>query len=727
MEKQVIFRDRQELQSADLNAGETYTADSLQHLTQDAITAGLAFTGGLVAAASATEITVSTLRFYNDGTVYVAEDAQTLNLFQYLPLVTQRVVAVVVWGQQTDTNVEPRDFLIDLTTGATQPQAVAMQRLNAANVNLLPGAESADPQPPVIQTATLAIAYVYLTPTGIERVDMQDAFLLPNLADHDQRVTTLENWQAQAEPRISSIATDLSALANKTTELAPRAVMMEMAADIGRLKDRLNLPSSYASYQSDGFASADLTDPAVAGYTARVDKGLHFPFAAQAVAPLALFNPYDAGIYRTADGLVLPAFDSRPRIQTDGYSGDISISQYQVQAQTIREYTTVKKFAHYGYGYNYYSHWWRNAWYRNATLVERMLQPVVWRKGYYTTETEHHYELKTTTTNYNGAIIAQSVLVANAMWLTRLGLKFTAIAANGDVMVAICETDGGKPDLQKTVARVNVPVADLKKYPLETAIEIPPVLLDAGKRYAIALVTQGNHRCATVSGNNYTQGTLFYGSDGDYFTGDLTRDLMFTLYGAQFRAARNEVMLQPVSLAGGISDLSIDAQTVVPAGTELRYEIQIGGRWYAYGDEVFRLADLPDIVPLRAVMLGTSDVQPALQTAAEVLTASRPATTYTHYSTERGLAALSTNIQVQVAVAQWDGANHTLDCALISGGTTYTPSVTTVKDEPDGEAKRYTFTFTPDPGLAAYRIKLSGSRNAGANPFVVVERTDVAS
>ena len=158
MEKQVIFRDRQELQSADLNNIESYAAASLQHLTQDAISKSLHFTGGLVSAASATEVTVASLRFYNDGKVYVSEQEQTLNLFQYLPLVTKKCVAVVLWGQETDTLVEPRDFLIDLTTGATQPQAVAMQRLNACNVNLLPGSESVDPQPPVIQTNTLAIA-----------------------------------------------------------------------------------------------------------------------------------------------------------------------------------------------------------------------------------------------------------------------------------------------------------------------------------------------------------------------------------------------------------------------------------------------------------------------------------------------------------------------------------------------------------------------------------------
>lgn len=723
MQKQVIFRDRQELQSADLNNVQTYAADTLQHLTQDAVTAGLAYTGGLVAAASATEITVGALRYYNDGKAYVSETAQTLNLFQYLPLVAGKLVAVVVWGQAVDTTVEPRDFLIDLTTGATQPQAVAMQRLNAAQVNLLPGAESADPQPPVIQSNTLAIAYVYLTPTGIDRIEMKTGAKLPQLANQEQRLVTVENWKGQAEPRISSIATDLSALAAKTFSLAPRSALIEMAADIGRLKAQLDLPASYASYQSDDFGDETLSATDAVGYAALIKNGLTFPYAAQAKAPMALFNPYDAGISRTADGLVLPAYDSQSRIKTEGYSGDISISQYQVQTQTLKQYTTTKRVKHYGYHYNYYRYWYSNAWYRRYGY---RYYPRVVRYGYYTTETETHYELQTTTDSYNGAIIAQSVLVANAMWLTRLGLFFTQIGAVGDVTVAICETNGGKPDLLKTLASVNVPVASLEKYSLETAIEIPPVLLDAGKRYAIALITQGDHRAAVVSGNNYTQGTLFYGSDGDYFTDDLTKDLMFTLYGAQFRQPRTEVMLQSVSLAGGISDLEIAAKSVEPSGTELRFELQIGGRWYEYGDEVFRLADLPDIVPLRAVLLGTSDTAPAFQLETEVLTATRPAQLLTHISTVRNLATPSDNIQVQVAVTQYDEANHTLACVLTSGGATYTPAATVVKDEPNGEAKRFTFTFAPSPGIDTYQVKITGSSAAGAAPFVVVERTDVA-
>ena len=437
---------------------------------------------------------------------------------------------------------------------------------------------------------------------------------------------------------------------------------------------------------------------------------------------LALFNPYDAGIKRSAEDLVLPAYTDRARIQTSGYSGDISASQYQVQSQTIREYTATVWDYTYGWNYNYYNGWW-NSWYWNYYGYNWGWYGYY---GYRVARQETRYELQTVTTSYNGAIIGQTFLVSNAMWLTKVGLQFTQIGASGDVMVAVCETEGGKPDLLKTLTRVTVARGDLKKYPEETAIPVPPVLLEAGKRYALVLITQGDHRLATVSGNDYTQGTLFFGTDGDYFTGDLTKDLMFTLYAAQFAQPRVEVVLQSVSLAGGISDINIAAPQIVPDGCELRYEIQVGGKWYPLGDAAMRLSTLPDIVPLRLVLLGTSDLAPAFRLVPNAITGSRAATSLAHWSKLRTLAAPSSSITVQVVVAQWDAAHHTLACEIKSGATTYTPATTVVRDEPDGQAKRITFTFTP-PAISTYAIKLTGARSAASAPFVVVERTDVAT
>lgn len=724
MEKQVIFRDRQELQSADLNNTQAYAAASLRHLRQDAVSAGAHFTGGVVSPTSAAEISVAPLRFYNDGAVYLVEQATVLNLFQYLPLVTKKVVAVVVWGEETDTVVEPRDFLIDLTTGATQPQAVAMQRARVANVNLLPGSESADPQPPVIQTNTLAIALVYLSPTGIERVEMQDSLRLPSLAQHAAQLGTLELWRRAAEPRIESIATDLAALSGKTTRLARFDQVVQLAGDVARLKAQLNLPASYAGYDADLFDDTAKTDPAGVGYGAQVKLGLLFPYAGQASTALALFNPYDAAIKRSAQDLVLPAYESRVRLKTEGYAGDLSISQYQVQAQVLRAVQIEVQEQAYGWHRSYYKpsrtvvHNGRTYYFTGGWKYERY--------GYITTRSETVYRSETVTQTFNGAIVAQTFLAANAMWLTQVGLQFTQVAAAGDVKVVICETEGGKPQLERVLAHVTVPRADLKKYPTETLVPLPPVLLEAGRRYALALITQGDHRVAVISGGDYTQGTLFFGTDGDYFTGDLSKDLMFSLYAARFAQPRVEVMLQSVTLAGGITDLAIAAPEVVPPGTALHYEIQVGGRWYRLDEpNTTHLADAPDIVPLRAVLIGTADLAPALQLGPNAVVGSRPGLALVHWSTERVLAAPSTQIEVQVVVAQWDTPHHTLECTLHNGGTTYTPTATLQRMEPDGEALRFTFSFEPSPGIDRYQIRLAGTRTADTNPFAIVERTDV--
>ena len=97
-----------------------------------------------------------------------------------------------------------------------------------------------------------------------------------------------------------------------------------------------------------------------------------------------------------------------------------------------------------------------------------------------------------------------------------------------------------------------------------------------------------------------------------------------------------------------------------------------------------------------------------------------------HWSKQRNLAAPTNSVQVQVVVAQWDDANHSLACTLKVGNDQITPVTTVTRIEPDGQARRVTFTFAP-AAANAYQIKLSGSRAAGSAPFVVVERTDIAN
>jgi len=181
MEKQVIFRDQQEFQAADPNNLQTFVSDTIKHAMKDAVSSAIHYTGLAVTPQSSnTALDIAIGRIYNAGQIYTLDQAATLDLFAELPLTTQKIVAVVAWGQSVDTDIQPRDFLIDLAAGTTQPQAVAMQRLNQAVINIVPGVESASPQPPTIQSGTIAVALVTLDATGITNIAMQ-THLLPRI------------------------------------------------------------------------------------------------------------------------------------------------------------------------------------------------------------------------------------------------------------------------------------------------------------------------------------------------------------------------------------------------------------------------------------------------------------------------------------------------------------------------------------------------------------------
>jgi hypothetical protein len=128
VEKQVIFRDRQEAQAGDFNNAQDFARQSLDHIVRDGIVAEKAFAGFLVTQKSATEIEIAPGRLYRQGAVFEREDAPVRDLFSFLPVAVKRIVTVVGWGQEIETDVQPRDFLVDAETRLTEPAAVAMER-----------------------------------------------------------------------------------------------------------------------------------------------------------------------------------------------------------------------------------------------------------------------------------------------------------------------------------------------------------------------------------------------------------------------------------------------------------------------------------------------------------------------------------------------------------------------------------------------------------------------
>ncbi len=719
MHKKVIFRDWQELQAQDLNNIEVFADEANTSLIADAISDRFHYTGFSVVQDSTTEITVQPGRLYAQGKVYVLEQAQQFNLFQFLPLTMKRVVTIAVWGTETETDVEPRDFLIDPAQNTTEPRAVAMLKVRLAVVNTAAGVESIDPQPPTLPEGAVPVAHVYLTTTGIERIVKVKDYELPRLREVKGDVVELQAWRAITEPRIASIVTDLAALSKKSDSKADLKQLLELAADMARVKEKLNLPSTYQSYDADYFGNTDKIDTTQT--TAKVQNGILFPDEARATANLALFNPYDPNIQRF-DRLVLPKFDHVVKLKTEGYSGDISISQYQFQTIEVKKYTSYTWQWVYGWRWNWYAYWYYRYWYYYYGYSWWWWYRYYGYWGYWVQVPTTEYKLEKTTHSINGAIVAQTFLVSSAFWLTGLGLYFTQIDNSTNIKITICETEHGKPVLQKALALITVNPADIKKYPEQTFIPITPVFLKPG-RYAICFITQGNYRVATVSGQNHLQGTLFFGTDGDYFTGDLTKDIMFTLYGAQFKTARTEVQLQPVSLAGGITDIMISAPAIVPEGTSLTFEVQVGGKWYPL-TEVGKLSSKPDIVPLRAVLLGTGDAQPGLWLSDNAVIASRPANTFTAVTRSRTLSSARENIEIQLLLHAFEAGKHTINCQLLSGQNIYNPVL--VKERQEDDAIRKIFVFNITGGINNYQIRINGTRNTDAQPFSVIEKIDIA-
>lgn len=743
MEKKIIYRDRQELQSADLNNSQEFTQEGLDHVVSDAISPDRHYSGFQVSQASTTEVSVAPGRLYQGGERYARDEAAVLSLFQYLPLVTKICVAVVLWGQETDDTVEARDFLVDLGTGTTEPQAVAMQRKRICNVNLLPGVEAADPQPPSLQSGTLGVAYVYMTTAGIDRIEQLTANRLPQLADISQRTSLVESWKTLAQPRISTLQSDVAALANLLHNLPGMDVIRALSVDVARLKETTGLPDDYAAWACDHFLDGDESDVEDPEYLARSEEGIRFPWAGQTEQQMTLFNPYTTDV-KNFSGFILPAHTEVVRLQTSGYSGDLSISQYQYQ--TFESKLGEMSWERIRYGGTQLvctnHRFWLEGKYDPVTNVferngqqylalnpEEAFKPHGWvriQAFWKDIWADSYWYLDDTDHTVNGSQIAQTFLNSQNGWVTSLGLFFTDIAESGVVYIWLTETERGVPNLDRVLNTVSVDVADLRKYPLETKITIPPTYLEAGKRYALVVITGGDHHLATVSGTEYTQGTLFYSMDGEYYQGDFTKDLMLKFYYAQFSNPRTVVELNPVSLSGGITDLDLLYSCEVPPACEMLFDYQVGGQWIpvARGTAQY-LSGMPPMLPLRAVFIGSTDVMPGLWLTGSRIRATRPGTVFRHVSTERTLASPTEQVEVQILLEGFDDTKHTAAVTLRAGGGTVNPTSVEDEERPSGLLRKSYFTIS-SPGVDTYAIVVDGTSTTAQALFHVAERVDLA-
>lgn len=748
METRFLFQPNMDNDPADHNAVQDFVQGSIDHLVGDAVTSGRRYAGFATAATGVTTVTVQPGRFYSAGKVYSKAVETTFDFTTTLPVATRRVVSIVVYGIEQDTNATPREFLIDEETGASEARNVALQRQRIATINSAPGIESANPLPPVTDAAVIVVAQVLLGPTGILSVTQATANQLDSVASVADRARRLEAFEAQSRPQIASLGTDLAALKTSSMNTVDKKSIASVLTRLATIEARAGLPAAAVDSDADFFITKAKTNEA-APYDARIEEGLRFPPAATATGTLQIFNALNPAA-ALSGGLLLPAYTNELRFTSGPRQSDIQLSTYTFEENELVQRTMSRRRIRYGESYEtskLIPDWVVEAQssghfgllQEDELLVLRSADTgeVVWwdwnrtRNMWADRGTEPYWDQVTIPHTINGTQVAQTFLNTNAMWATSIGLTFTGLAAEGNATLAICETVRGAPNLDRVISLTTI-TRESMLLDVETRVPIIPTFLQGGTRYAIVIFTAANHRLAMTAGSNFTSGTFFYVLDGAYQQADATRDIAFSVYAARFGAARAIIDMQPLQLAGGIVDIDILSGAIEPDSTDLSFEIFVNNAWtpLAYSPTSILNAggNLPPLVSLRAIFTGTNDMMPALNLADSRVIVSRPKTAFTHRSIVRTLPAPSTQIRVIARLDGFDPADHTAVATIRTGAghaTSVAASSFVDVDQGDGGIER-TWLFNLGAAVSSYVIQLAGTTTDLLDPFTISWRKDYA-
>lgn len=761
MEKQVIFRDRQELQDGDLSNIGAFATESVDRVVREGMTDEKKFSGLTVTKNAATSVSIAPGTYWTNGQRFIREESHTIDFIGQLPLVTKKIAAIIVIGQTIETDIQPRDFLTNVDTGATQPDSVAMLSLRYAEFQTAYGTENASPQKPTVSSDALVIAWVTLDTSGVASVEKAVENEFMSIKRLGQRATELETWRGQAGEQITTLGTDISNLAVRLGQMADSTALALIFADVAAIKDALELEDDYSGYGSENFLALaqSRSDPDAVGFYAKVEEGLRFTDANAWNGAITLFNPIDPSVKVASNGLCLPAYAEVRRISVDTYYQQLSLNQYEYQEVDFKKVAMSAKRLRFGRAFTVCrnSEFWKTGKYDaatgvftdklgrtyqaldtdfNARIGNSIPKFIRFQQFWYDTEVEYYQDRVVTDFTVEGSMVSQTFLNTQGGWLTSLDLFFTQKGATGNVRMLLTRTVGGKPDLERVIAETTVLAENLVQGSDATVadnwtrIPLTPTALEAGERYGIVLITGGDHYVGLTQGANYAAGTLFYSTDGAFFQGDLTLDMMFRANFANFTNSRIEVDLGSLNLSGGINDIDIAYEGIEPGGTELFFEIRPQGSatWYRLGDgEGNPFAGLPALVNFRAVFVGTKDLMPGFKLTGSDVLVSRPATTLTHFTDSIEFPATTQSIKIIVLLDQFNEANHEFDVVIndvTNAANDIAPAteVDEVLEENDGTHKRIrrTYTWTATELTSATDeivIKSTGSLTAATEVF----------
>jgi hypothetical protein len=502
---------------------------------------------------------------------------------------------------------------------------------------------------------------------------------------------------------------------------------------MGRVLGRLaileansGIPSNAADSSADFFlnpATSDITNPIS---DCLVSEGVRFAHDGRNQTSIQLFNPIDPNV-KVNNGMILPAYSSVIRQTTGTQVGRQLISAYQYQQVDMEERTISRSRIRWGSSFSVCTNsaFWQSGsydpttgiftrggetfhvegtWWINHTFV-RLTQ--FWEDHW----TENYWEAVTNTYSIQGASVAESFYVGQDYWLEGISILFTALDNTNPCSLVLVECeDTGEPNVKKafshvTLSRTNLTVG-------KTKFTFPkPVFMEAGKRYAFQIITNGNHEIATSTGSSFAQG-MYFGITGGYPVPDPSRHICAEFYACQFNSNTAHIDLQGLQLVGGIVDIDILLGCVVPASSKMTFQVQSNGKWLALSavtaGELNASGALPPLLPFRVVLTGTQECMPAIDTTQSWVEVSRPKKAWKHIwpANPRTPPAPSQSIRCMVRYENFDPAHHTAGAQLVDGNNTAAPiapsSMTDLTPEP-GVLER-TYVWNTVAPLSSYKI-----------------------
>ena len=751
MEQTSIFRAGYEVTPDDLNDLQAYAQASLDRVVAQTLVPGRRFFGFQVTAPSSTTLKVGDGLLFFDGRRYLADTdgAGTPITVSLAGLTQSRIIAIVAYPQDQDTNVqvEERDYEIDANTQTYEPRSVNVRTLRRAQIQSVSGPEGVQPQPPPDPSNAVVIAYVTVTPGGIQLIAMQGDSIVPNLVDVNDRLLAAELGLEDILPKVATLRSDLAKVDERTRNVPDGKLLDAVAQDVAELKVRGNLGQDYVRYRSNDFTSTALSDTAYAGYSAKVDEGLRFAAEAIAETQLTIQNPFNPDAKISGAGLLLPKWVNSLRRIVRGKAGTFSLAQYAYEARSLTVASMTRQRIRYGAefeaspgflsGATYYAtlDGVKNVFMKNGETFQAYdtgvinpdgtAAPVRLAQYWKDSVTSPYWKRIATDALETGYAWVQGFVQTQSAWVTAIHPKFTGKPSAGTIKLGLMALKDGQPDFSNVLAIVTCNPGDFPQpVPLnDPGIAIEPTFLEAGKRYGFFLLTASDYVVDFADATANAGGTLFYGVGGGVYYPDPTRNIMFDLSVASFEKGQVSIDLTPLSLSGGIATIDILADAITPAGTFAFFEVQIAGVWKKLDESaVSILASLPPLLPTRYTIIGSPDLMGGLKLSGSRCRVSRPKTTFKHVETALSMpgGAVTDKVTVKSTLTGFNPGLHTYTAKVLVGAgyaTVETADVTTDEVRPDGTVIR-TQVFNLAGPVSSIKIEEDGTATSPNALFV---------